>query len=252
MEVEILGADEFIEFKPWVQQQIKDKLLPIFRANGYKKGRTNCYIRERNGIVQFIQFRLKAEGITVWPGMSPVYFPLDGGSYVGEILPQEESWIYTSGIRARLLRKNGLKFAVTDEVIQKWDLAEKIIIKSIIPRFEKLQNLDELMVHASFVIHDNDIWRGIKWYVEGVYTCLLGNFCAGREMLRGAQKCKNAYIEHLRKIGSEFGRKGDQVAAIYGYIDLFCNALDDSDHDQDIFMNTYLQVCQDSKSWYKV
>lgn len=65
MEEKVLNTNTLIEFKPWIQTQIKNNILPILRANGYKKGRTNCYIRERNDTVQFIRFILKSESVTV-------------------------------------------------------------------------------------------------------------------------------------------------------------------------------------------
>ena len=69
-------SGEKIEFKKWVQEQIKSNLIPTFQLKGFKKGRTNCYIRERNEIVQFVTFHLKQEKVRVWGGSSPVYFPL--------------------------------------------------------------------------------------------------------------------------------------------------------------------------------
>lgn len=252
MEVNVLDTNTLIEFKPWIQTQIKNNILPILRVNGYKRGRTDCYIRERNDTAQFIRFVLKSESVTVWLEESPIYFPLDGGSYIGEVLRQEESWIYTSGVRAKLIHDHGLKCIVTDEVVQKWDAAEKIITESMIPLFEQFSSLEKLMTRANFVIPDNDVWRGIKWYAEGVYECLSNRYDDGMEKLRKAQKCKSAYIEFLKRIGCGFGGKGDQLSVIYTYIDWFCDAVSDAFYDQNAFMDVYRKVCTDSRKWYKV
>lgn len=247
-----LDTDMLIEFKPWIAAQIKNNIFPVLRTKGYKKGRTNCYIREINDTVQFIRFVLKAESVTVWLEASPIYFPLDGGSYIGEILRQEETWIYTSGVRGRLIHNHGLKYIITDEIVQKWGAAEGIITGSMLPLLEQIDNLEKLMACANFVIPDNDMWRGIKWYAEGVYECLVNRHDSGIAKLRKARKCKSAYVGYLKQIGRSFGGKGDQLSVIYTYVDWFCDAVSDDAYDEDKFMDIYQKVCADARKWYKV
>lgn len=47
---------ENIKFKKWIQTHVKKNIAPTLADKGFKKGRTNCFVREREGTVQFLQF----------------------------------------------------------------------------------------------------------------------------------------------------------------------------------------------------
>ncbi len=237
-------SGEKIEFKKWVQEQIKSNLIPTFQLKGFKKGRTNCYIRERNEIVQFVTFHLKQEKVRVWGGSSPVYFPLDGGAYKPFLC---DSWLSSSGIAVP-----PREHTLTPDAEKKWEEAERLIKESILPQLDQINDLENLMTQDNFSVPDSGTWKGIKWYAEGVFECLSKDFDNGMERLRAAQGCKVEYLEFLKNIGMSFGERGDQMSVIYSYIDKFCNAVTCDNYTKEMFLEVYNEVCNDSRKWFKL
>lgn len=241
---------ENIEFKKWVQTQIKTNLLPVFSNNGFKKGRTNCFVRERTNIVQFLQFEVKQYMVRLYGGTSPIYFPLQSLPYCGFQLSSDESLLCRNGIYVPIPVQG--KSMVTYEAITQWIVLESIILDSILPQFDKISNLEELMESSSYDVPHNDTWNGVKWYTQGVYQCLSGDFQKGVEQLKKAHDCKQGYLKYLKDVGCMFEPQKDQMAAIFHYIDLLYSAISSNCFNKKSFLDMYEDICSDVRKWYKL
>lgn len=241
---------ENVEFKKWIQVQIKNNLIPILNDSDFKKSRANFFVREKDGVVQFLQFELKQSKVKVNGGISPIYFPLQSLPYHGFDLSPAESRLCAMGISVSP-SVEGMP-VITSEAMAKWKELEEIVRNPILAQFEKISSLDSLMAIASYNVPDNDNWNGVKWYAQGVYECLSGNFQKGIEQLRAAQRCKIGYLDYLKEVGCVFDAKKDAVDAIFSYIDLFCCSISNTNPSKDVFLEVYKDVCQQSKQWYKL
>ena len=241
---------ENMEFKKWVQTQIKISLVPIFNCNGFKKGRTNCFVRERTNIVQFLKFEIKQFKVRLYGGISPIYFPLQALPYYRFKLSANESHLCANGINVPILIHS--KPIVTPETISQWAELESIILDSIFPQFDEISNLNELMSASDYDVPDNDVWNGIKWYAQGVYKCLSGDFKEGVEQLKEAYLCKQGYLKYVKDTGCTFDPQKDQLAAIFYYIDLLHKAMLSNCFSKESFLDVYECICSDSKKWYKL
>ena len=241
---------ESTEFKKWIQTQIKINLIPVLDDRGFKKSCANFFVRERDGIVQFLRFELKQSKVKISGGTSPIYFPLQSLPYHGFDLSDAESRLFANGISV-LPSVQGVPM-ITSEAMSKWSELEATIKNSILVQFDNLSDLDDLMAIASYDVPDNDNWNGVKWYAQGVYECLSGRFEKGVGKLKEAQNCKKGYLDYLKDVGCAFDAKKDVASAIFSYIDLFCNAMSCDDFAKATFWEVYESVCLQSKKWYKL
>lgn len=238
---------ESIEFKKWVQTQIQTDLAPIFRKEKLKKGRTNCYVREQNNMLQIIQFVIRQHNVKLIGGISPIFYPLTILPYYGFDLLSSEKHLCQSGIYVPL-PITGVP-AVTPAAMEKWEEMRRIIVDKILDQFNQVSDLDELMEIAQYDVPDRAPWNGVKWYVRGVHQCRFGDFSQGVEWLKKAQSYKSDYLALLEDGILDINR--DQFALVFHYIDLLCDAVTD-DPDNTKFLSVYEMICENTRKQYKL
>lgn len=243
---------ENMEFKKWLQERIRTVLQPVFKEYGLKKGRTNCYIREKNNMVQYIRFEIRQYKAGVDGGFSPIFYPLYEMPYLGFKIPDHMELFYWDGIRISP-PVYGVPL-ITPEAMAKWEKMEKIVIDIILHQFDEMPDLDELMAIAKFGVPDNDVWNGVRWYTQGVYQCRFGDFFHGVDLLKKAQGCKSGFMTHLKNMGYTFDIKNDRIALTFHYVDLLCDAVDGvAEADAySAFLSVYEEICEDMRKLYKV
>ena len=65
------------DFKIAMQQIIDDDFKPLFLSNAFVKSGKNKYVREKNGLVQIIFFRIEKDRLIAFANLFPIYFPVD-------------------------------------------------------------------------------------------------------------------------------------------------------------------------------
>lgn len=243
---------ESTEFKKWIQAQIRTELLPVFRREKMKKGRANCYIREQNNTIQFIQFDIKQYKVTLKGGISPIFYPPNVIPYYGfEILPYERN-LCSNGIYVPIPTTGAP--VVTPEAIEKWKEIKRIINEKILYQFNQISNLDSLMTIAQYDVPDRSNWNGVKWYVQGVYQCRFGDFFQGVELLKKARSCKSGYLAYLESVDCTFDINRDQFALVFHYIDLLYRAVIGQPEKAAFaaFLSVYEMICENSRKQYKL
>ena len=68
--------DEY-NFKEAMKQNIKENIQPLLLENRFKKYSTNKYIRESNGLLQIITFRIGKDNLRAYASYIPLFVPLD-------------------------------------------------------------------------------------------------------------------------------------------------------------------------------
>lgn len=241
---------EDIEFKKWVQTQIKTNLVPFLKNSGFKKCSINYFARERNNIVQYLRFEIKRSKVRLYGGICPIYFPFQVLPYCGFQLPAAERQLCANGIYVPIPVQGAP--SVTAEAVSQWSALESIIQKSIIPQFDKISNLDELMAASPYDVPDNDVWNGVKWYAQGVYQCLSGEFQTGIKQLTAAYHCKQGFLKYLEDIGRQFEPQKVQLDAIFSYIELLYCTISSKGFNRERFLTVYAEIVSESKKWYKL
>lgn len=65
------------DFKKAVQQIINDEFKPLFLSDAFVQSGKNKYIREKDGLVQMIFFRIEKDRLLAFANLFPIYFPAD-------------------------------------------------------------------------------------------------------------------------------------------------------------------------------
>ena len=65
------------DFKNAMQQIIDDDFKPLFLSNAFVKSGKNKYVREKDGLVQMIFFRIEKDRLIAFANLFPIYFPVD-------------------------------------------------------------------------------------------------------------------------------------------------------------------------------
>ena len=65
------------DFKNAMQQIINDDFKPLFLSNAFVKSGKNKYVREKDGLVQMIFFRIEKDRLIAFANLFPIYFPVD-------------------------------------------------------------------------------------------------------------------------------------------------------------------------------
>lgn len=242
-------------FKKWIHNQIKIDISPVLWEHGYKRGRANSYVRERNGIVQSIEFYFDEAEVHLSGGIDPIYFPFG----MGHCMPFDAGKFQRNvinGISAQsVFTEDGWFWGTEPETIHEWKILEMIIKEIIVPQFDAVQSLEELMLAAPRSIRDkppSETWKGIFLYIDAIYDCLTADFNFGMEELRQAQECKKYYLNILEMSGDRYGKKGDYFSVIYDIIDEFCNTVTGENCNKETFLTVYEKVCNQARKWFKV
>ncbi len=247
-----------VPFKEWIRERIKSDINPILYKKGFKKGKATSYVRECNEIIQMITFQFRQDEVCLEARISPVYFPSDYGciSVISDKdFPISRNRIIAQNIYTQdNIGKSNWFWGTRSRTAQEWQEFEDIINKIILPQFDIIQNLDELMkssMREKYNEQPNEMWKGIFLYVDAVYDCLVGDFDIGMQKLKIAQGCKQAYLNYLASIGKKYGKSKDNFYRIYFIIDEFCKAVAEENY-KDTFLSVYEKVCDETKKWFKV
>lgn len=253
--------EEFISvpFKKWIREQIKTNVVPILHKQGFKKGKATSYVRECNGIIQMVIFRFREDEVCLEAEIFPVYFPSEYGCLsviVDEYFPVSRNAIMAQSIYTEDdFGQSSWFWGTRPRTAHEWKEVENVIKRTVLPRFDAVQSLDELMKSPMRIKCDeqpNDIWKGIFLYIDAIYDCLTGDFDTGMQELRAAQDCKQAYLGHLASLGKEYGKYKDDFYPIYTVIDDFCNTVKGENYNKETFLAVYERVCDEARKWFKV
>lgn len=243
-----------VPFKNWIREQIKTNVAPILHKQGLKKGRATSYVKECNEILQVVTFIFQEDEVCLEAEVHPIYCPaLFGGTSVlsnetVQVLMAQNIYMEDDS------GKSSWFWGTCPETAQEWQELENTINRIVLPRFEKVQNLDEFMklpMHDKPDEQPNDIWKGIFLYIDAIYDCLAGDFDIGMKKLREAQACKQEYLNYLANEGKEYGKNKDDFYTIYAIIDDFCDTVTGEKYNKETFLSIYERVCEETRKFFK-
>lgn len=226
-------------FKKWILNHIKTDIAPVLREYGYKRGRAHSYVRECDGIVQTIEFYFGESDVKLIAGIDPVYFPFGWVHYM-PFDAGEFQINMINGISAQsVFAEDGWFWGTEPETADAWKIYEMLIKERILPQFDTIQSMEELMlaVPRNWDESPSESWKGIFLYISAIYDCLMADFNVGMEELRQAQECKKYYLDTLEESGDKYGKKGDYFSVIYDIIDDFCNTVTGVNCNKETFLS---------------
>ncbi|WP_294354430.1 hypothetical protein [uncultured Clostridium sp.] len=198
MKIIDFSMDEY-NFKEAMKQNIKENIQPLLLENRFKKYSTNKYIRESNGLLQIITFRIGKDNLRAYASYIPLFVPLDnvldygieitGSSGVNLLNGEFYTTIYE---REKLDTKIQLKNYYQEHLTE----LKKLFVTIKMGVIPEMDEIDSFECFANRLKSDNVTFFGAKYndafkngvlyeFIMGVFKCISCDFKQGiKELVR--------------------------------------------------------------------
>lgn len=156
-----METQDGFDFKKEITAQIRKDLRPVLYAQGFTLNKTTTYIRENDGLLQQLYFKLEHGRLRPWASYRPIFdarpivdFGTDAiypscdspNPYSGYNWVLLDDWTCEDSV---LLRKN-----YTEKFLPEFEKLRLAIVNGIIPEFNEINSLHQFVTiyHADGLI----------------------------------------------------------------------------------------------------
>lgn len=236
---------------------IKENVIPILLKNNFIQYKKNCFVREKNGIVQIIRFFLDKYNLYAYAYFLPIYVPCDYISEYGIELTGTSGCRLLDGkyfttIYEPEKKKIEIQFSNYNN-IHKPNFGKLVsnIVEGVLPEMNRIDSLEKLM-HV--IESDKETIFGNKYgtdrkrnnvdfFIFAVYKCICEEYLEGRKQLllmKQQLECSGELEYELEK-------------NIYRYIKYLLPTLEKLDNETpNIFNTKYNVICTEMRKKYKL
>lgn len=244
-------------FKKAMQMLINDNIILILLRNNFIKYKKNCFVREKNSIVQIISFCMDKYNLYAYAYVLPIYVPCDYIYNYGIELTGTSGCRLLSGKYFTTIyepEKENLEIQFNHYKNKHKPNFDKIvnnIVEGVLPEMNRIDSLDKLI----FVLeNDKETLFGNQYgtnrhinnadiFTFAVYRCICGEYLKGKKQLLLMKQ----QLECSGELEYELENN------IYRCIEYLLPTIERSDNETSgMFHTRYNRICMEMRKKYRL
>ena len=218
------------DFKKNFENEIRVKIAPLLKNNGFKKYKKTAFVREKDNLAQIISFQVKKDQLKAFAIFLPIYVPNDDIMNFGiEITGSCGVRLLNGKYFRTIYEKEKYDLTIQEENYQKIHLPTfenmliPAILEGVIPEMNEVDSLSKF-IYILRKGQDGCFFGNRSWGMSGITNYILAVY----EVFEGKDANSYAVLSNINKTLAEYPCKS--VDLFHRYVLTLLSAFDNEGH----------------------